>query len=571
MIEAVAERVRWRPEEIPAEWRADLLRIPGYDAIATAGESLFDEELAQTALDFFPECLTHVEGELAGQPFSLEPWQKAIVANIFGWVRLDRYGRWVRRYKEVFILIARKNGKSPLAAGIAILAFFLDEMKGKQCYLAAADREQASVVFRHCKGMVENTDVLSSRCKIYGGGGSNFQNRSIVQEDENSFLRVISADADSKHGGNTHLAVIDELHVQPNRDLVDVLTTSTASVNVPQTLVVYLTTSDYERVSICNEKHDIARKVRDGKVSDPAFLPVIYEILPDEDWTDPKIWPKANPNIGVSVSEEYLERECQKAIDTIALQDSFRRFHLNIRTQASNPGIAIEKWDACAALVEHPGEWRSRRMTDLCGQSCAGGLDLGSISDLTALALLFGNDIEGYDLLPFFWCPRMSAEKRSRDHGVPYLAWARAGFLTLTEGNETDYQAVRSDVMALSRQFRIKGIYADRLFQGAQLCQDLIRDGLNVVEMGQGYVSMAAPTRQFIELIGKGKMRHGANPVLRWMASHVAKEEKDQQTLKFSRERSAEKIDGLIASVMGLQASISIPEEVAFYTPGSMS
>lgn len=571
---AFAEKTRWAPEEIPPEWRELLLLIPGYDSIATAGDAAFSPYLAQQALEFFPDCLTHAEGEMDGQPFVLERWQQAIVANLFGWVRFNERNKLVRRYREAFILIARKNGKSPLAAGIALVALFLDAMKGKQCYLAAGDREQAGVVFKHCRGMVENCPPLKNRCRIYGGTSSEQASRSIVREEEASFLRVISSDADTKHGGIAHLAIIDELHVQKNRNLVDVFKTSTSSLNVPQSLVVYITTADYERVSICNEKHDKARRVRDGAAEDPAFFPVLYEVLPEEDWKDEEVWKRANPNLGISKSWEYMRAECQEAQKNLPYQNTFLRLDLNIRTQSVSKAIDIAKWDACAVGVEDPAEWRRQALERLRGQTCGGGLDLGVIADLCAFAALFGNDDDGYDLIPFFWCPALTADQRSRNDGVPYVAWANAGYITLTDGDETDYQQIRQDINALRADYEIHEIAADRLFQGAQLCQDLIRDGLNVKEHGQGYVSMAAPTRRFLELVGGGKLRHGANPVLRWMALNATTEEDKgagETVLKFSKKKSAEKIDGLVAGCMAITALAgSEADGDGWYKPGEL-
>lgn len=564
---------RLKPNRIPKAWREILLRVPGYDSIKTAGDAVFCPQAAQAALDFFPEMLTHTEGILAGKPFHLEPWQEAIVANIFGWQQKNDHGAWVRRFRDVFVLVARKSGKSPMAAGIALVAFFLDSMRGKQCYLAAADRSQAAIVFRHCKGMVESNPILKEMCRIYGGTGSEYQTRSIVREGEGSFLRVISADANTKHGGITHLAIIDELHAQPNRDLVDVIATSMSSENVPQPLMIFLTTADFERTSICNEKHDYARRVRDGFIDNPRFLPVVYEVLPDEDWTDPVVWAKANPNLGVSKSREYMRNACKEAQEVPAFENTFKRLDLNIRTQQETKAIPMDQWDACAAGVDDPLAWRLATLEAMRGRKCAGGLDIGSVSDLTALVLLFGDTHNGFDLVPWFWCPRDRAEQRERKQQVPYLVWGRKGFVTLTEGNETDYQQVARDIVALSRTYGIGEIAADRLFQGAQLCQDLIRDGLTVTEMGQGYVSQAAPTRSLLELVSAGKLRHGGNPVMRWMASNAACEADRKSAgtiLKFSKEKSSEKIDGIAATCNAMSVACLFQPSSVYATRGAI-
>lgn len=553
---------------VSKKWRKLLREIPGYDPFHDAGNSWFDAKAARDAIAFFSECIRHVEGALAGQPFILERWQQAIVANLFGWKIVDAVGREVRRYRECLIYVGRKNGKTPLVAALALYVFFCDDEPGAQCYVAAGEREQAGMLFRQMKGMVEQEPELAARCKPYGGNAAAGQSKSLVREEDGSFVRVISADADTKHGGTTHLAIIDELHVQPNRDLVDVLRSSLSSQNRKQPLLVYLTTADYSRESICNEVHERACKVRDGIISDPAFLPVVYEASRDDDWTDEAVWARANPNLGVSKSLDYMRRECQLAKENPAQQNTFLRLDLNIKTQQDQRCIPMDQWEACGYGAD-AREWRRRMLEELAGRRCAAGVDLGSVADLTACALLFGTDADGYDVLPFFWAPQKGAEKRQKRDGVPYIGWANAGFITLTDGNETDYQFVRRDINALADRFTIYTIAADRLFQGAQLCQDLIRDGHHVLAFGQGYQSMAAPTRRFLELVHAGKLRHGNNPVLKWMASNTASES-DGEILKFSKKKSTERIDGIIGTAMALGVAMQEPEEYVF-VPGTLA
>mgnify|MGYP001558066110 CR=1 FL=1 len=538
------------PADLPPSWTSLLRLIPGYDSISTAGASWFDADTAQLALDFFPECLRHVEGELAGKPFVLEPWEQAIIANLFGWWRTDPQGRQVRRYREGLVYVPRKNGKSPLGAGIALFVFFADPEKGQQNYIAAADKEQAGYLFRHARGMVEAEPSLSSRCRIYGGNAAAGQARSIYRKSDQSFVRVISADADTKHGGNTHLALVDELHAQPDRELVDVLQTSIASLNRKSPLLLYLTTADFMRPSICNEKYDYACKVRDGILVDPAFLPVIYEATKEEDWTSPATWAKANPNLGISVSQEYLARECERAKDNPAYENTFKRLHLNLRTEQDVRAIPMDHWDRCGQGAD-PIAWRREMLASLRGERCMGGLDLGATSDLTALALLFGDE-PPFVVLPFFWVPRGSATKRTQRDRLDYTAWIAQGFVTATEGDVTDYDKVRADLNDLGSQFLIEDLAVDRLFQGAQLCTQLMHDGFNVVAFGQGFFSMAAPCKQLLELVTGAELLHGNNPVLRWNASNTASESDATGNLKWSKKRSTEKIDGIVAATMAL-------------------
>ncbi len=528
-----------------------LRLLPGYDPFRDSAGCRFDTQAAGRALGFIADCIRHVEGALAGEAFLLERWQRAFVANLFGWQRHDTKGREVRRYREALLYVPRKNGKTPLAAAIALCVFFCDDEAGQQDYIAAADREQAGLLFRQCKGMVDLEPELSGRCRAYGGNAAAGQSRSLVRESSGSFLRVVSADADTKHGGNSHLVVIDELHAQPNRDLVDVLTTSTASLNRKQPLTIYLTTADFNRPSICNEKHDYAAKVRDGIIVDPHFLPCIYEAAQDADWTDPAVWALANPNLDVSVSREYLTRECQRAQETPAYENTFRRLHLNQKTETDVRAIDMPRWDACASL--------SCDVADMEGKLCFAGLDLASTTDLASCVLLFPLDDGTYAVLPHFWAPREGARLRERRDRVPYLTWAKQGFLTLTEGDVIDYDVIRRDICALGRRYDIRELAADR-WNATQIITQLQGDGFNVVAYGQGYQSMTAPTKELLALVTAGRLAHGGNPVLRWQASVFAVETDAAANLKPSKKKSTDRIDGVVAAIMALGRAMLVPQ-----------
>lgn len=534
-----------------------LRLLPGYDPFAAPGDSWFEASFAQRALDFVAEGVRHVEGELAGQLLALEPWQQAFVANLFGWQRLDRKGRQVRRYREALLYVARKNGKTPLAAALALYVFFVDAEAGQQDYIAACDRETAGKLFRQVKGMVEQEPQLRDRCSIFGGTSAAGQAKSLTRPD-NSFLQVLSADAETKHGGNSHLVIIDELHTQPDRDLVDVLSTSMASENRKQPLMIHLTTADFQRPSICNEKHDYACKVRDGIIDDPTFLPAIYEAGRDEGWKDPKVWRKANPNLGVSVSEEYLERECRKAAENPAYENTFRRLHLNQQTETDVRAIPMDQWDACGRAPVDPAE--------LEGKECFTGLDLSITTDLSAFAMLFppSEPGEAYALLLYFWAPRERARLRSRRDRVPYETWAAQGHLKLTEGDVIDYDVIRTDIGELGKRFNIREIAADR-WNATQILTQLAGDGFTVVAYGQGYLSMTAPTKELLGLVTAGRLAHGGNPILRWMASVFSVERDAAENLKPSKKKSTDRIDGLVATIMALGRALLAPAGGSVY------
>lgn len=524
--------------------------VPGYDPYDQAGDSVFDDAAARKAIKFIEGELTHSKGAKAREPFLLEDWQRAIIANLFGWKRPDG----MRRYREAFIFVARKCGKTPLAAAILCYMLFEDGEPGAELYGAASEYQQATLVFQHAHGMIRQNPKLSELCKICTG-----QSKSVQLKSDYSTYRVVSKTAESAHGANTHCYVIDELHALPDSELVEALETSTGARRQP--LGVLITTSDYEREgSPCNAKHDYAVKVRDGVVDDLAFLPVIFEAGIADDWTDPEVWRKANPNLGVSVSMEYLERQCKRAQDSPAFENTFKRLHLNIRTASDVAWLSMERWDACAG--------DSVRLEDYAGRECWAGLDLATTRDLTALVLVFPEDNDTYTLLPIFWVPKETAFTRERADRIPYTQWIREGLIRETPGNATDYQCIRRDINALITEHKIgiKELAIDRLFQGDQLGRELSeQDGLNVIAHGQGFLSMAAPTARFEELVIAGAIRHGGNPVLRWHASNVAVETDAAGNIKPTRKRSKEKIDGIVAAIMGVGRAVSRAQTKSVY------
>lgn len=535
---------------------ADVIRlIPGYDPYATAGDSWFDEESAREAVDFFPECLKHVEGACAGQPFVLETWQQAIVGNIFGWKRKDDKGRIVRRYREVLIYCPRKQGKSPLASGLGLYVFFCDPERGQQDYIAATTREQASLMFRQCKGMIEQEPQLSSRCRIYGGTAPGGQSRSIVRESDSSFLRVIAGEAGGQHGQTPHLILVDELHAQPNRELIDTLRTGMASNNRVQPLTVYITTADYERESICNEMHGIAQKVRDGIYDDPAFLPCIWEADVADDWTDPAVWARVNPNLGISVSEEYLEREVKGAQEEPARLNEFLRLHLNVVTKQRTRWLDEDAWESSAGEVD-PEE--------LAGRVCIGGLDLSAKYDLTALVLIFPNDDGSYSVLPRFWIPEESAILSERKHSIPYSAWNRGGHITFTPGASVDYQLIEQQVLEDSQSYQLEAVMFDPWNANATRTR-LEADGITMVEFPQTLKTFNEPTKEFGRLVKEGLMHHGNHPVLTWCANNVEVYTDPSGNIRPVKPKDGgpNKIDGIVAAVMGLSKAMQYQDEGA--------
>lgn len=505
--------------------------IPGYDPFADSEGFWFVDELAQRAIDFFAECLTHVKGKLAGQPFILEPWEQAIIANLFGWI--DSEG--LRRYREALIYVARKNGKTMLACGIVLLVMFTDHEPGAELYCGAADREQARLVFEPVAAMIRAEPELAKRATIY--------KKAITFDVEGSTFKPISRDANTKHGFNTHLGIIDELHAQQNAELVDVIETSMGARAQP--LMVHITTADFARESVCNEKRDYAIQVRDGVIPNPRFLPVIYEASIDDDWHDREVWKKANPNLGVSVTWEYIEAKHDKAVALPRFENTFKRLHLNIVTEQDVRWLPMDLWDECGGAVP-----------DLAGRECFAGLDLSSTTDLSSLVLAFPpEEDEPWCLLPFFWVPKDNAHRRELRDKVPYLVWAKDDHITLTPGNVIDYALIRKTVNELGEIYNIREIGVDR-WSAVQLIVQLGGDGFDMVPFGQGSKSMSGPSKELEKLILAGQIRHGGHPVLRWNAANVTVETDAAENIKPSKKKSTERIDGVVAAVMAIGRAV---------------
>jgi phage terminase large subunit-like protein len=490
----------------------------------TTPKCSLDQTAADLAVRFFQENLTHSKGELGGKPFILEPWQQDYVRQLFGTM-----AGGVRQYRTSLLAIPRKNGKSTLCAGIALKLMF-DGEPGAEIYSCAADRDQARLVFEMAKACVENSPKLRSRLRVF--------RNSIVREDTHSTYKALSAEAFTKHGLNAHGIIFDELHAQPDRELWDVMTTSTGARRQP--LCVAITTAGFDRKSICWEIWRYALAVRDGAIKDPTFLPAIYAADPEDDWTKEETWRKANPNLGVSVKLEDLQVRCQRAQDMPSEENTFRRLHLNQWTEQDTRWLRMDHWaqgdQACPV--------------DLTGRECFGGLDMATSFDTTCLCLLFALDDGRYWAEPFFWIPEENMRERVKRDRVPYDMWHRQGFLRTTPGNVTDYDLVRADINELAKKYNIRQVAIDR-WNATQLSNQLQGDGLNVIGFGQGYGSMSAPAKRLEGLVVGGKVLHHS-PVLDWQASNVAVQSDHAGNIKPSKAKSTERIDGIVSLTMAL-------------------
>lgn len=531
----------------------------------------FDKKAAARVVRFFEKELRHVKGAAAGERFVLQPWQKKMLRRLFGWKHRETK---LRKYKTLYLEIPRKNGKSALGAGLALYLLDADgidygsgpkgerlisDFKGwvpeasAEVISAAADTEQAAIVFDTAKQMVLANPKMSNRMQMF--------KRSMVVHATASSYKVISAEASTKHGANLSAVVIDELHAQPDRELVDVLITSMAYRKQPMS--VFLTTAGYDKNSICWEYHDYAQRVKSGIIKDPTFLGYIYAADPSDDWRLESTWRKANPNFGITVQPDYIKEQAQKASEVIAYENTFKRLHLNIWTEQDSRWLPIEKWDDCE---------ESFSLDELEGQPCIVGVDLATTTDITAVSFLFPIAGGIYRHFERFFVPQDAINVRTRRDRVPYDVWNQEGFFSVTPGAVCDYDFIREAFREWGARFNIKQIVIDR-WNATQLATQLQGDGFEVAFFGQGFASLSAPMKELNSLILSGKIRHQQNPVMRWMVSNVAIEQDAAGNIKPSKRRSKEKIDGVVALVNALGVAIALPktEESVYSSRGVLA
>ncbi len=497
---------------------------------------MFDEGKAKRTVDFI-NCLKHTKGKWRGQPFDLLPWQETVIRDVFGTVKENGY----RQYNTAYVEIPKKNGKSELAAGVALYMTCGDNEWGAEVYGCASDRQQASIVFDVAVDMVEQCPALKKRIKPV------MSVKRLVYKPTNSFYQVLSAEAYTKHGLNVHAVIFDELHSQPNRELFDVMTKGSGDART-QPLFFLITTAGTDRHSVCFEQHQKAEDILQGRKIDPTFYPVIYGASDDADWSSEDVWREANPSLGHTIDIEKVRNAYLSAKDNPAEENIFRQLRLNQWVKQSTRWMQMEKWDACAFPVDE---------REVLGRECYGGLDLSSSIDITAFVLVFPprNDTEKYILLPYFWIPEENMIRRVRRDHVPYDVWEKQGFLQTTEGDVIHYGFIENFIDGLGKKFHIKEIAFDR-WGAVQMVQNLEGLGFTVVPFGQGFKDMSPPTKRLMELVLEKNIAHSGHPVLRWMMDNIFVRTDPAGNIKPDKEKSTEKIDGAVATIMGLDRAI---------------
>ena len=487
------------------------------------------ERRYRRVVHFFENILRHSKGQNAGKPFKLLPWQHHVMRELFG--RLNPDG--TRQHRVGYIELPKKQGKSTTLAGIALYMTAFDSEPGAEVYGAACDREQAGIIYREAASMVRASPGLSKHLEVIDS------RKTIVHKASNSFYRVLSADAFRAEGLNIHALLFDELHAQRDRRLWDALRYGGAARRSP--LLLSITTAGFDRKSICWEQHAYAERCIADHTVDPAFFGCIYAASLEDDWKDEATWHKANPSLGETITVESFAADAREADQSPSKLNAFLRYRLNVWTTQDVRWLSPDNWAKCGGPLRG----------DLGQREWYAGLDLASTTDLSALVLV-SQDADGtFDVVPFFWVPEQNAAERTLRDKVDYVGWIRDGHIRATDGNVTDYDVIRRDIVELSKQYNIRQIGIDR-WNATQLATQLQGEGLNVVGFGQGYGSMSSPSRQLENAVLSERLRHASHPVLSWMAANVAIQSDHQGNIKPSKAKSTERIDGIVSLIMGL-------------------
>jgi phage terminase large subunit-like protein len=516
-----------KPPRVPR----DLIRTES-DRQAIREGCYFDEAAADRVISFIETFCCHTKGKWYGLPFKLLAWERHLIRLLYGWRRADG----TRRFRQVYVEIPKKNGKTELVSALSLYHLIADGENGAEIYLCASTRKQAGLVFNDAVMMIESSPELRKRLEVK----DSFHDKAIKFKPTRSKIEVMSSDAPSADGKSSSMTVFDELHRQENAELWNVM--EFAGIAREQPLLFAITTAGVDRLSICYQQREHAEKVEASEVVDVAFLSLIYAAKDDDDFDSPAVWERANPSWRETIKPEDFRREHAKAKENPVQWNNFLRLRLNVWTQPDARFVDREKWNACGERFD-PAE--------LLGLPCYGGLDLSNVSDITAWIKGFPFDDGTFRLLCRFWIPKAYARLRQEKDGIPYLDWARQGFITLTETVQIDYDFIIKEILDDAKVYRVRTINADP-WNSPQVSLKLESDGLPIELMRQGFVSMNAPCKELLRLVGEGKIRHNGNPVLGWMAGNARALLDPNENLKISKKHSKEKVDGMVALAMSI-------------------
>jgi phage terminase large subunit-like protein len=524
------------------------------DMYESDNERMYLDELKAAQAVGFMEALRHSKGKWAGRRFIMSDWQIFATWNIFGWQIVDEEDAHIRRFKTVYLEVPRKNGKTTWIAAAGLYLAFGEDEPGAEVYSCATKRDQAIISHSEATRMVKASEGLKKRVKIF--------KNNLSQADKDCKFEPLGANADSLDGLNVHGALVDELHAHKTRDLWDVMETATGSRQQP--LQWAITTAGFDKHSICFQMHVYLERILKGAMDDNTFFGMIFTMDAEDDWEDEKTWRKANPNYGISVKPEDFRIKYKRAKEMPSQLNAFLRLKLDVWTESETLWLPIEHWKQCGKYEIHP--------EDLIGRECYAGMDLSSTTDVSALVYVFPPDEDGdpYILMCKFFIPEDNMHDRVNRDRVPYDVWVREGLVIATPGNVIDYNFIMHEIEQDIEKYYIKELAFDRWGSG-KIIQDLQEMGFEdedtkrfqeraLIKFGQGFLSMAHPTREFEKLVRGHEIAHGNNKVLTWMASNVVIKHDPAGNMKPDKSKSIEKIDGIVASLMGIDRAIKSQE-----------
>lgn len=469
----------------------------------------------------------------------LEPWQIFCVGAVHGWRRVDG----TRRFRTAYWEIAKKNGKTTLAAGMGLIGLVADNEPGAEVYSFARRKEQARLVFDEAARMVKRSPDLRRKIKPFRA--------SLAVDATGSKFQPLSADANMNDGPNPSMGIADELHRHKNRDLLNIMDASGLSRRQPLLLII-TTAGDTTPQSPYDVERHRAERVLTGVLEDDTYFAFICCADDDKRWDDPREWAKANPNLGISVKLDELSRLCAKAKASPSDKADFLRYNLNLRIADARRAIDPDVWAANA------GE--PINLEALKGRPCHLAVDLSTKQDVTATVKLFPPVAEGerWVLVPRFFKPEETLDEHARRDGVPYRLWREQGFIEATPGSVVDHLRVMATIVEDATLYSIQSIPYDPAEMTSMAIALRDEHGLPAIEFIQGWRSYNEPTKRFIEMLLRREFRHGAHPVLTWMADCLRVVPKgDNKVLMPSKAKSTGRIDGIVCCIMALGLAIA--------------
>ncbi len=496
----------------------------------------FDGRRAQRVIRFFL-FLRHVDGEFVGQPVVLQPWQQFVLAMVFGW---RQTANGYRRFRTVYLSVARKNGKSTMIGGVGLYLLDADNESSARVYAVATKREQAMEIWEGALKLMQKSPALKKRIRHYK------HKNSLVVENTMSKFVPLGRDSGTMDGLNVHGWLVDELHAHKTRDMWDIGRGGTGTRRQPLTIAI--TTRGVNSRGICYTIDNYVCSLLDRTAHNDAFFGVIYTLDETDNWEDESVWIKANPSLGVNVSLIDMRDKMREALAMPSALSTFLVKHCNLWLQSEGRWVNTKKWRDCSSAVDPVA---------LLGRPCYAGLDLSSNLDITAFELVFPPQDEGelWAVLSFFWIPADNIQARVKRDRVEYDAWVRDGFLYATPGDTIDHEYVLAEIGRLHTLYDIREIAFDR-WGASQVVLRLQGMGLEVVTHGQGFADMGPAMRETERLIWGGMLAHGGHPALTWMAGNLMVARDPAGNLKPDRDKSHEKIDGMVAMAMAIGRAV---------------